>query len=66
MVQKAQRRAAIGTLLPLARHIVAHLATPVEEVTHDDRSPPIAMPAPPPFRLAMIRLMLRRLARHSE
>ena len=40
------RRIGVGTLLPLARHIVARLAAPVEEVTRDDRSPPIAISAP--------------------
>jgi hypothetical protein len=35
-------RISVGTLLPLARHIVARLADPVEEVTRDDHSPPIA------------------------
>src|SRR3954447_17020557 len=35
-----------GTLLPLARHILACLAIAVEEVTHDDYAPPVAEPAP--------------------
>jgi hypothetical protein len=39
-------RISVGTLLPLARHIVARLAAPVEEVTRDDHSPPIAESAP--------------------
>jgi hypothetical protein len=39
-------RISVRTLLPLARHIVAGLAAPVEEVTPDDRSPPIAASAP--------------------
>jgi hypothetical protein len=40
-------RISARTLLPLARHIVAGLAAPVEEVTCDDRSPPVAASAPP-------------------
>ena len=39
-------RVSVGTLLPLARHIVAHLAIAVEEVTRDDHAPPVAPPAP--------------------
>jgi hypothetical protein len=39
-------RISARTLLPLARHIVAGLATPIEEVTRDDRSPPAAASAP--------------------
>src|SRR4051794_28787957 len=39
-------RISVGTLLPLARHIVACLAVAVEEVTHDDHAPPVAAPAP--------------------
>src|SRR3954447_17698774 len=39
-------RISVGTLLPLARHIVACLAVAVEEVIHDDYAPPLAMPAP--------------------
>jgi hypothetical protein len=38
-------RISARTLLPLARHIVAGLAAPVEEVTCDDRSPPAAASA---------------------
>src|ERR1700761_2032052 len=41
------RGISVGTLLPLARHIVVRLAAPVEEVTRDDRSPPVAASAPP-------------------
>jgi hypothetical protein len=33
-------RISVGTLLPLARHIVACLAIAVEEVIHDDYAPP--------------------------
>ena len=40
-------RISVRTLLPLARHIVARLATAVEEVTRADRSPPVAASAPP-------------------
>jgi len=40
-------RISVHTLLPLARHIVARLATAVEEVTRADRSPPVAASAPP-------------------
>jgi hypothetical protein len=36
----------VGTLLPLARHIVARLVIAVEEVTRDDRAPPVAELAP--------------------
>jgi hypothetical protein len=36
----------VGTLLPLARHIVARLALAVEEVTCDDHAPSVAAPAP--------------------
>jgi hypothetical protein len=39
-------RVSVGTLLPLARHIVARLVIAVEEVTRDDHAPPIAEPAP--------------------
>src|SRR3954447_7940137 len=39
-------RISVGTLLPLARHIVACLAVAVEEVIHDDYAPPVATPAP--------------------
>jgi CTP:molybdopterin cytidylyltransferase MocA len=39
-------RVSVGTLLPLARHIVARLVIAVEEVTHDDRAPPVAELAP--------------------
>ena len=39
-------RISVGTLLPLARHIVARLAIAVEEVTRDDHAPPVAAPAP--------------------
>src|SRR3954447_4620724 len=39
-------RISVGTLLPLARHIVACLAVAVEEVIHDDYAPPVAEPAP--------------------
>jgi len=39
-------RISVGTLLPLARHIVACLAVAVEEVIHDDYAPPLATPAP--------------------
>ena len=39
-------RVSVGTLLPLARHIVAHLAIAVEEVTRDDHAPSVAQPAP--------------------
>src|SRR5215213_276588 len=39
-------RVSVGTLLPLARHIVACLAIAVEEVTRDDHAPPVAEPAP--------------------
>src|SRR3954454_8804046 len=39
-------RISVGTLLPLARHIVARLAIAVEEVTHDDHAPSVAAPAP--------------------
>jgi hypothetical protein len=39
-------RISAGTLLPLARHIVACLAIAVEEVIHDDDAPPVATPAP--------------------
>jgi hypothetical protein len=39
-------RISVGTLLPLARHIVACLAIAVEEVIHDDYAPPLAKPAP--------------------
>jgi hypothetical protein len=39
-------RISARTLLPLARHIVAGLATPIEKVTRDDRSPPAAASAP--------------------
>jgi CTP:molybdopterin cytidylyltransferase MocA len=38
-------RVSVGTLLPLARHIVARLAIPVEEVIDDNRAPPVAEPA---------------------
>jgi hypothetical protein len=45
----------VGTLLPLARHIVARLAAPVEEVTRDDRSSSVAASAPPcPTRVAAV------------
>ena len=37
-------RISAGTLLPLARHIVACLAIAVEEVIHDDYAPPVARP----------------------
>jgi hypothetical protein len=39
-------RISVGTLLPLARHIVARLALAVEEVTRDDYDPSVAAPAP--------------------
>jgi hypothetical protein len=39
-------RVSIGTLLPLARHIVARLAIAVEEVTRDDHAPSVAEPVP--------------------
>jgi hypothetical protein len=39
-------RISAGTLLPLARHIVARLAIAVEEVIHDDYAPPVTAPAP--------------------
>jgi hypothetical protein len=39
-------RVSVGTLLPLARHIVARLALAVEEVTRADHAPPVAEPAP--------------------
>src|SRR3954453_20759905 len=39
-------RISAGTLLPLARHIVACLAIAVEEVIHDDYAPPVAPSAP--------------------
>jgi hypothetical protein len=39
-------RISAGTLLPLARHIVACLAIAVEEVIHDDYAPPVALSAP--------------------
>jgi hypothetical protein len=39
-------RISVGTLLPLARHIVACLAVAVEEVIHDDYALPLATPAP--------------------
>src|SRR3954463_1138712 len=39
-------RISAGTLLPLARHIVACLAIAVEEVTRDDHAPPVTAPAP--------------------
>src|SRR5215213_5004330 len=39
-------RISVGTLLPLARHIIARLAVAVEEVIHDDYAPPLATPAP--------------------
>jgi hypothetical protein len=38
-------RISVRTLLPLARHIVAGLAVPIEEVTRDDCSTPIAVSA---------------------
>jgi hypothetical protein len=39
-------RISVGTLLPLACHIVACLAIAVEEVIHDDYAPSVAAPAP--------------------
>jgi hypothetical protein len=39
-------RISVGTLLSLARHIVARLAIAVEEVTRDDHAPSIAAPTP--------------------
>ena len=39
-------RVSVGTLLPLAHHIVAHLVIAVEEVTRDDHAPSVAEPAP--------------------
>jgi hypothetical protein len=39
-------RISVGTLLPLARHIVTRLAVAVEEVTHDDHAPSVAALAP--------------------
>ena len=39
-------RISAGTLLPLARHIVACLAIAVEEVIHDDYAPPVTAPTP--------------------
>jgi hypothetical protein len=39
-------RISVGTLLPLARHIVACLAVAVEEVIHDDYAPSVAEPTP--------------------
>ena len=38
-------RVSVGTLLPLARHIVARLATAVEEVTRADHAPSVAEPS---------------------
>jgi hypothetical protein len=38
-------RISVGTLLPLARHIVARLAIAVEEVTRADHAPSVAEPS---------------------